>query len=349
MQGLGNDVDLGTPFPSVCTPMRTLVSPIGIPPLKRDSVSYVGADYNEAAGPPFAQEVVVTPQQKIRISLDQNTKESLCPNFMRLSETRDSTLEAQPPALPTKDPFSLQKSESSKSVTESLFVFVPEQTATAAAVAAAVTSKPMLSPMSDLKAPPSSCSSAASGKKKTSKHKQKPTAIVETEESEEESKLGRKKTYTAEEDRLLLQLVRRYGEKNWSKIAELMPGRNRKQLRDHYVNFLKKTVSHREFTAEEDEIIFSVVKQHGHAWKRIADLLPGRTPIMIKNRYNSQLRRGKGKESESGSGSATSRQQSGEEVSAEQTSPVALATRLVKMAKTIDKVRANIQKLHIGK
>ncbi len=50
---------------------------------------------------------------------------------------------------------------------------------------------------------------------------------------------GRKRQFTPEEDQKLLELVRIHGEAAWAVIAKLMPGRNRKQLRDHYVNLLK--------------------------------------------------------------------------------------------------------------
>lgn len=100
-----------------------------------------------------------------------------------------------------------------------------------------------------------------------------------------------KKAYTGEEDMLIFQYVKKYGEKNWSKIAELIPGRNRKQLRDHYINILKKKRNKNEFTEKEDSIICSMVAKFGNSWKRIADKLPGRTPLMIKNRYNAILRK----------------------------------------------------------
>ena len=116
--------------------------------------------------------------------------------------------------------------------------------------------------------------------------------ISEDVENEQEKLKLKKKAYTAEEDKQILKYVNMYGEKNWSQIAELMPGRNRKQLRDHYGNFLKKKLNKKEVTEKEDEIIFYMVKKHGHVWKKIADKLPGRTPIMIKNRYNSTIRKG---------------------------------------------------------
>jgi len=110
-------------------------------------------------------------------------------------------------------------------------------------------------------------------------------------ESREDKKKVRKRAYTPEEDRLILEYVKAYGDKNWSKIAELIPGRNRKQLRDHYINFLKKKLNKNGFTEKEDKVIRAMVANHGNSWKRIADNLPGRTPLMIKNRYNTILRK----------------------------------------------------------
>eukprot|EP00826_Nyctotherus_ovalis_P060947 TRINITY_DN861_c0_g1_i4.p3 TRINITY_DN861_c0_g1~~TRINITY_DN861_c0_g1_i4.p3 ORF type:complete len:158 (-),score=34.99 TRINITY_DN861_c0_g1_i4:138-611(-) len=60
---------------------------------------------------------------------------------------------------------------------------------------------------------------------------------------------------------------------------------NRKQLREHYINFIKcKNVS-TDFTSAEDAAILTHVKDHGHTWKDLVNKLPGRSPIGIKNRY----------------------------------------------------------------
>lgn len=102
---------------------------------------------------------------------------------------------------------------------------------------------------------------------------------------------GRKKAYSPEENELLADLVKKYGDKNWSKIAEFMPGRNRKQLRDHYINFIKSKPVLKDFTEEEDAKILGMVAKYGHKWQKIADNLPGRSPLMIKNRYNMKLKK----------------------------------------------------------
>lgn len=96
--------------------------------------------------------------------------------------------------------------------------------------------------------------------------------------------------FTKEEDDRLRELVKLYGEGHWIKVAEKMPGRNRKQVRERYVNFVKKERSFAEFTAEEDTLILDFVQTKGRRWILISNMLPGRTPIMIKNRYYAKLR-----------------------------------------------------------
>lgn len=99
------------------------------------------------------------------------------------------------------------------------------------------------------------------------------------------------KKFTHEEDEKLKELVKTYGEGAWSCIAEKMEGRNRKQVRERYINFLKKERVVSEFTSKEDAIILQHVHKKGRKWSEIAELLVGRTPIMIKNRYYAKLRK----------------------------------------------------------
>jgi len=95
--------------------------------------------------------------------------------------------------------------------------------------------------------------------------------------------------FSAAEDEKLKKLVKIHGEGSWSLIAKEMPGLNRKQIRDRYVNYLKKTRSDTAFTAEEDTTILRLVREKGKYWSYIAEELVGRTPIMVKNRFYSSL------------------------------------------------------------
>lgn len=97
--------------------------------------------------------------------------------------------------------------------------------------------------------------------------------------------------FTRDEDERLRSLVKLHGEGAWLRIAENMPGRNRKQVRERYINFLKKERVTSEFTPAEDAVIVQNVHKQGRKWSLIAELLVGRTPIMIKNRYYTKLRK----------------------------------------------------------
>ncbi len=111
-----------------------------------------------------------------------------------------------------------------------------------------------------------------------------------TQEHEAQRRSSKNRKFTPEEDERLRELVKAFGEGCWTRVADKMPGRNRKQVRERYVNFVKKERSSREFTAEEDALILNFVQTRGRKWIVISDMLPGRTPIMIKNRYYAKLR-----------------------------------------------------------
>ncbi len=120
---------------------------------------------------------------------------------------------------------------------------------------------------------------------------EKETAIPLEEGVGTRGRPGRKRQFTPEDDQQLINLVKTYGEAKWAIIARLMPGRNRKQLRDHYVNLLKRQSCTREFTPTEDSLILQLIKTEGRSWNKISTRLPGRSPAAIKNRYYSRLKR----------------------------------------------------------
>eukprot|EP00826_Nyctotherus_ovalis_P036587 TRINITY_DN325_c0_g1_i12.p3 TRINITY_DN325_c0_g1~~TRINITY_DN325_c0_g1_i12.p3 ORF type:complete len:161 (+),score=67.98 TRINITY_DN325_c0_g1_i12:309-791(+) len=70
-----------------------------------------------------------------------------------------------------------------------------------------------------------------------------------------------------------------------------MEGRNRKQVRERYINFLKKDRVVTEFTPEEDALIIQYVQSKGRKWSLLSEILVGRPPIMIKNRYYAKLKK----------------------------------------------------------
>ncbi|KAA8492832.1 Transcriptional activator Myb [Porphyridium purpureum] len=110
-------------------------------------------------------------------------------------------------------------------------------------------------------------------------------------ESARESIPKVKGPWKAEEDRLLMDLVRKHGPKNWPTIAAQIPGRTGKQARERWLNHLNPDLTRRPWTAEEDLAIMEAHAKLGNRWSEIAKILDGRTDNAVKNRFNTTIRR----------------------------------------------------------
>jgi len=102
-----------------------------------------------------------------------------------------------------------------------------------------------------------------------------------------------KKSWTNEEDQMLIQLVIENGDDGkWSHIAKKMDiNRTGKQCRERYHNHLKPEIKKGNWSKEEDALIIELSKKIGNQWARISKFLPGRSDNAIKNRFHAILNR----------------------------------------------------------
>ena len=101
-----------------------------------------------------------------------------------------------------------------------------------------------------------------------------------------------KQKFSPEEDEKLKALVLQYGTMNWEQIAANMSGRNARQCKDRYVNYLRSDIKHGvPFTSDEDTLLLDKVNELGPKWNIIAQYFNGRSANQIKNRYYTYLKK----------------------------------------------------------
>ncbi|CAB9504145.1 Myb-related protein A [Seminavis robusta] len=101
-----------------------------------------------------------------------------------------------------------------------------------------------------------------------------------------------KTTWSDEEDRILIQAVTTSPEQpftRWSDLANLLPGRIGKQIRDRWLNHLDPKIDRSPFTKDEDYKLYMAFKKHGKRWVEISTKYfdSKRSENHIKNRWYS--------------------------------------------------------------
>ncbi|CAG9314498.1 MYBL2_1 [Blepharisma stoltei] len=109
------------------------------------------------------------------------------------------------------------------------------------------------------------------------------------------------KPWKESEDNLLIELVQKYGTKQWAKISlevnNALHGsltvRNGKQCRERWKNHLNPNLNKGEWSLEEDLLLMKQKLEVGKKWCSIAKRMPGRTENSVKNRWNSLIKAAK--------------------------------------------------------
>ncbi|XP_016903025.2 transcription factor MYB97 [Cucumis melo] len=102
----------------------------------------------------------------------------------------------------------------------------------------------------------------------------------------------KKGPWTASEDAILMEYVRKNGEGNWNAVQR-NSGLNRcgKSCRLRWANHLRPNLKKGAFSPEEERLILQLHAKYGNKWARMAAQLPGRTDNEIKNYWNTRVKR----------------------------------------------------------
>lgn len=111
---------------------------------------------------------------------------------------------------------------------------------------------------------------------------------LEIKEREGLKRKRKVKTWTSDEDDLLIKLYEKYPKK-WSCISSLMNERNENQCLHRYRRLSQLGRQRKIWSEEEDETIKKLIKKVGKNWKFLSEMLGTKTGKQIRERYINKL------------------------------------------------------------
>jgi hypothetical protein len=99
-----------------------------------------------------------------------------------------------------------------------------------------------------------------------------------------------KNKFTPEEDIYLKEVIEHCGCKDWTEVAAYFPGRNPRQCRERWNNYVKPTIMKLPWSPFEDRLLEQKYADLGPKWHLIAKFFPNRSRNYVKNRWLTKQR-----------------------------------------------------------
>ncbi|OHT09480.1 DNA-binding protein reb1 [Tritrichomonas foetus] len=99
--------------------------------------------------------------------------------------------------------------------------------------------------------------------------------------------------FTQEEDKLLIKAVTEIGTSDWRLVSTRVPGRNPRQCRERWNNYVNPQLVAAPWTSADDELLKKKFLELGPKWHLISTFFAGRSTNSIKNRFVTLKRRQK--------------------------------------------------------
>jgi hypothetical protein len=108
--------------------------------------------------------------------------------------------------------------------------------------------------------------------------------------SSQEARTGRRSShrplkFTPYEDALLMAIIQRIGDGDWTQVAQLMSSRNARQCRERWTNYLSPDLRVGNWTEQEDRLLREMVGRIGMKWNQIAQCFQNRSANCLRNHW----------------------------------------------------------------
>jgi hypothetical protein len=100
-----------------------------------------------------------------------------------------------------------------------------------------------------------------------------------------------KDKFTPIDDLRLTEIVDSLGCKDWAEVASYMPGRNARQCRERWKNYVNPMIMRLPWTPLEELLLDQKYAELGPKWQAIAKFFPNRSKNYVKNHWMTKQRR----------------------------------------------------------